>query len=94
MQLIPHRKLLLATFVALLMAGSFAAGAATQNAEQATRIAIDETTGIIRFFVGGVEKAQLNSDGLLVFGDVTYTGVTLDIGQDITAPGDKGASDE
>lgn len=54
---------------------------------QETRIEVSDQSGIIRFYIKGVEKAQLTSSGLHVYGDVVYTGASRDVGHVVPAPG-------
>jgi SpoU rRNA methylase family enzyme len=65
--------------------GSFLLAAQAREYQE-TRVDVDEQAGTIRFIVSGVERAQLNSSGLHVYGDITYTGVSRDAGHDVPHP--------
>ncbi|WP_250504715.1 hypothetical protein [Caballeronia sp. AZ7_KS35] len=52
---------------------------ATKNAASAPEIVIDKEHGVIRFMVDGKEVATLNKDGLLVRGNVAYSGELTDV---------------
>ncbi|MBL27256.1 MAG: hypothetical protein CMM50_06880 [Rhodospirillaceae bacterium] len=58
-------------------AGAQDSSAATADA--ATRIEVDEEADVIRFIVGGEERAVLDADGLHVNGSVEFTGTMTDI---------------
>ena len=47
----------------------------------ATRIVVDEETGVIRFFIEGEEKARLDAAGMHVRGNVNYGGALMDYGR-------------
>ena len=69
--------------VSLLFAAGILTMAAWQRSaamrQEATRIEADPAAGVIRFFVEGKPRAVLHSDGLHVKGDISYTGVIVDI---------------
>jgi hypothetical protein len=54
--------------------------AASSTAKTAPEIVIDKERGIIRFMVDGREVAVINKDGLLVKGDIAYSGGLTDLG--------------
>lgn len=57
-----------------------AASTHSRAADEATRIEIDQKSGVIRFVVGGQERAVLDAAGLHVNGNLEFTGQTIDIG--------------
>lgn len=81
--------LICAVSVSILTAmqnGSFSQIAQAEEYQE-TRIEVNEQSGIIRFYIKGVEKAQLTSSGLQIYGDVVYTGASRDAGHVVPAPG-------
>ena len=81
-------------FLATIIAAPAYAGAVTKGATPAgkqeaappaalaqTRIAVDEKTNVVRFFIDGKEAMRLDADGLHVQGNVEYGGTMTDSGR-------------
>lgn len=74
-----------AVVLGVLLFGSALVIAATtaqlsRAADEATRVEIDQKSGVIRFVIDGQERAVLDAVGLHVNGNLEFTGQTIDIG--------------
>lgn len=65
-------------FTLFLFTGGISFGQCVQADDGVTAIEVDSTNNVIRFYVEGEEVAILDSEGIHVYGDVSYNGVLMD----------------
>ncbi|GAB3326651.1 hypothetical protein GCM10027428_35370 [Haliea atlantica] len=71
--------LYLIIFILVSFAGGVLTGLLSAKAgDGITAVEVDSANNVVRFYAGGKEVAILGSQGMHVFGDLSYNGVLMD----------------